>query len=155
VPDPGLGRVTIIDPDLRIAEVFPAPYPIDMVNADGSFLVARQIPTAARIGYPIHSVSRDGVVETSFGADTPQDRPDSARFTNKTVGPAPDGMVWAASPGIYHFEQWNPMSGEKTRDVRPTSSWFRESSSATDEEGRPQPTIVGVWEDDATRLYQP
>lgn len=118
------------------------------VLADGRYIVAQQIRTPDLVGHPIHLVGTDGTVLRSFGADTPQHREDLRLVTTRVVAPGRDGTVWAAAPGRYVLERWDPTSGKRLEQVKVQQSWFVESSQIADRRSKPQPIIQGLWEED-------
>ncbi len=144
--DAQLRRLTVIGPDLEVKTVEPAPYRPDLILGDGSMIVAQHIPTPELIGYPIHHVGPLGRVLGSFGADTPEFRMDQRLITDRIIAPGRDGTVWAASPGRYALEHWDPVAGKKLGQVVVVSSWFKESPSlGNDERVRPMPIIEALW----------
>jgi hypothetical protein len=145
--DFALRTVTVIGPDLRVARTAPQHHAPSLFSSDGSYVVAEQIRTAAQIGYPMHFVDRNGRLVRSFGTDTPQYRPDIRRITDRVVGAGAKGTIWAAAPGRYVLEQWNPSTGRKLQQVRVRSGWFRESVRAEGAGERPAPLIERVWQD--------
>jgi hypothetical protein len=147
VSDERLRRVTVYSPELSLVRVFHMTHPPSFVQPDGSFVVARQIPTAASVGYPMHLFDRDGQLQLSFGTDTPQYRRDLTRIVNRIAAPARDGTVWSVAPGRYVIERWDPLEGSRIARWVIGSSWFIESLDDTQPDyERPAPLIVGIWE---------
>ena len=141
-----LRRLTALTPDLGVARIEHLPYMPTLMRNDGSFILTGQIQTSDLIGYPIHTMDRGGAILRSFGLDTPQYRPDLPRRLNRLVAPSRDGRIWAAAPGKYILERWNPETGEREARIPVASSWFRESDRLESSAERPFPVIVGIWE---------
>jgi hypothetical protein len=118
------------------------------VRSDGSYVVASQIPTPDRIGYPVHVLDPMGRFSLSFGADTPQFRPDLIPLTVRLTAPARDGSIWTVAPGRYVLEKWDPESGTRVARIGVRSSWFSDAMSwPADETVRPSPLIEALSED--------
>lgn len=148
VSDWGLGRVTVYAPDLTLARTEPIVNQPDLVLDDGSFVVAAQVRTKDLIGYPIHRALGNGNIVRSFGADTPQYRPDLDLITTRRAALSGGGKVWSIAPGRYVLEQWDPNSGQRTKAVRVNSTWFKEIAAWPDDETkRPPAVILTLWED--------
>jgi hypothetical protein len=154
VSDERLRRVTVYAPDLSLVRILHMAHPPSFVQEDGSFIVARQLPTPASIGYPIHRFDREGQLRLSFGADTPQFRQDLTRIVNRIAAPARDGTIWTVAPGRYEIERWDPSEGRRVARMTIGSQWFTESlnDSRPDYE-RPDPLIVGLWEDSVGMVW--
>lgn len=153
VPDGGLRRLTIMSPDLEVVSVSPAPHPVDLVTANGTFIVARDIPTRRVAGQPVHVVDRTGRVQSSFGSDASYDRPGAQRLSNRLVALSDHPALWLAAPGRYRFELWDSDSGQRLRRLTVVSTWFHESAEASAPNGRPHPTVVGMWEGEEGTLW--
>ncbi len=149
-PDTRQGRITMFGPDRALVRTLPMPYPYPptLVMPDGSFLVAAQIRTSEKIGYPLHVVDREGRVVRSFGTDEPQYRPDLDHILTREVALGRDGTVWAMAPARYLLERWDPSTGEQLQSTRIRSDWFRESDEPTDVAVYPPPRVEGLWEDE-------
>lgn len=142
-------RLTVIAPNLSFVRTASFPYTPAFALHDGSFIAALQVPTSDRIGYPIHRLLKDGTIARSFGIGVPQYRADLRAQLSRVVGPGRDGSIWAAAPGRYVLDRWNPISGDKVDSVRVISAWFRESARFGDDLlVRPSPLIESLWEDD-------
>jgi hypothetical protein len=153
VHDFGLGRVSVIGPDLQVARSFAARYRPWLVRDDGTFVVAEQIGTPEHAGYPLHVVDETGKVLRSFGTESPQYRSDLRLLLTRFVAPARDGTIWAVAPGRYVIERWDPERGVLISSVPVRSSWFREAPNHLDESERPVSIILGLWEDEAGWIW--
>jgi hypothetical protein len=148
VADWGIGRLTVYSPDLAVARTQTIQHQPDLVLADGSFVIAEQIGKAQLVGYPIHRATSDGAITRSFGADTPQYRPDLRLITTRWVANARNGGIWTVAPGRYRIEHWDALSGQRTRAIDVKSEWFKEIAAWPDDEStRPPAVIETLWED--------
>ncbi|MGH7503674.1 MAG: hypothetical protein ACREL7_18255 [Longimicrobiales bacterium] len=69
--------------------------------------------------------------------------------TTRIVGPSRDGAgVWAAPPGRYVLEKWDPASGSKHLRVEVDSDWFEESIHFEKLGERPRTVLNALWEDE-------
>lgn len=142
-------RVHVFAPTLMFVRTQLVPHPPSLVLADGSFVVAEQIGTADKIGYPVHHIHADGRFGKSFGADTPQYRPDLKLITNRFVAIADSGNAWTIAPGRYTIERWNPSTGQRTFRIDVRSDWFTEVAKwPMDENVRPPAVVETLWEDE-------
>jgi hypothetical protein len=121
----------------------------NLVLADGTFLVARQIQTPDLVGFPLHVMDRQGRIIRSFGVDVPQYREDQKLQMERIVGTGRTGSIWAAAPGRYEFERWEPSRGDRLQKVQVKSSWFVPSSTMARAPERPNSVIVALWEKDS------
>lgn len=135
--------------ELSLGRVRPMPHPPSFVRADGSAVVARQIPEAALVGQPIHLIGQDGTVRQSFGLDTAEYRRDLRLALTRLVAPARNGTVWSMAPGRYTVERWRPEDGGRLQTIALRSDWFVPSDRpVSDERQRPTPIVDGLWESD-------
>jgi hypothetical protein len=141
-------NVTALSKDLRLLPSIRSSYIPSMVLADGTFLVTKQIRTPDLIGFPMHVVDRQGRIIRSFGADVPQYRADQRLQTERVAGVGRAGTIWAAAPGRYEFERWDPSRGTRLEKVQVKSSWFIASSTMARVGERPNSMIVSLWEGD-------
>lgn len=145
--DYALRRLTAVAPNLSTLRTVPMAFAPAFVRADGTFIVAEHVRTPKLIGYPIHHTDAFGKVLRSFGTLTPEYRPDLRLLVDRIVAPSIDGTVWAAAPGRYALERWDPVKGTRVAEVRPRSGWFVESGALpASERTRPTPLLQAVWE---------
>jgi hypothetical protein len=144
------GKAFEIDAALRVIVEPAAPsYPPAFVRSDGTMVVAKEIPTADLIGFPVHLFSSDGHIRKSFGVDTPEYRTDLRLMFERVVAPSTDDMVWTAPVGRYLLEKWNPETGKRLRQLNVHSTWFVESDRfPNDSTVRPNPIVQGLWNRD-------
>lgn len=152
-------RLTVLGSDLVVSRVTAATRaPVDtrpdLIRSDGTYILAGQIRSSDRIGYPLHRLSSDGELLNSFGTDTPQYRADIPLITGRVAGLSADGSVWTAPPGRYVIERWDPETSRRLArlDIRP--AWFAESVRYPPTwDVPPVLTIEAVWEDDNGMLW--
>lgn len=164
VPTPPLigtdGLVHVFDSTLRRLTVFDSVFPVvrtitveprtaQLLRSDGTYVLAEQIRTRDRIGYPLHLLSAEGDLIRSFGADIPEYRADIPLLTHRIIGLSGDRTVWAAPPGRYVFERWNPDTGERLDRVDGVHpDWFHEAVRYEPTWAQaPVGSIRGLWED--------
>ncbi len=143
-----LRRVSPIGDNLQIGPSHPMPEKPTFVRDDGSYVVARQIRTPEHAGFPIHVVDSSGGVVRSFGAETPQFRPDLRLVLDRLVAPGPAGTVWAMPPGRYRVERWDPETARLLESFDVPSAWFRQGGRSEDERVRPNSVVESLWERD-------
>jgi hypothetical protein len=149
VTDLGLGRMTVFAPDFKFVRSQPIAHQPDLVLEDGSFVVASQIGAKEHMGYPVHRASRNGQILLSFGADTPQYRPDLRLVSTRWVAASRAGGVWTVAPGEFRIEHWDITSGKKTKTLDVQPQWFnRVEAWPTDESSRPPAIVETLWEDE-------
>jgi hypothetical protein len=146
----GLSRMVLrLAFDGSLHQAFSVPAAPSFVLSDGRLIIAEQIRTPERIGYPAHLLDRTGALVRSFGMDVPEYREDLSRVTTRIAAPAADGSVWTIPPGRYVFEAWDPESGTRRRRVQVHSLWFTESlRDSGDPTVRPTDVIESAWEHD-------
>ena len=126
-----------------------------LVLAAGVVVVAEDIRTRERVGYPLHAVSPDGKLTLSFGADTPQYRADLPALTRRVIAHAGDRQVWSARPTAYVIERWDPATGIRTARIERKVPWFEPylERPGSPRAIRPRPLISALWQDSADRLW--
>ena len=134
--------------DLAVGSALALRFAPAFATTKGHFIVAQQMRTPEHVGYPLHLVDAHGRIVRSFGIDSPKFHGGMHRVDNRVVSPASDGSVWAAAPGRYVLERWDPVSGVRLARLQVQSKWFVESSNAPDERLAPTPLIEALWEKD-------
>lgn len=95
----------------------------------GKVLVNASIPTPRSAGYPLHVLSRSGVVLRSIGSETAELRPQCMACQIRIMAIGQDySSVWMALPDQYILELWS-LQGQLKRRVRIESTWFPEFTS--------------------------
>jgi hypothetical protein len=144
-----LGPSTMaLSQDLHLLPPIKSTYIPTIVLGDGTFLVARQIQTPELVGFPLHVMDRQGHIVRSFGADVPQYRDDEKLQFDRVAGIGRAGTIWAAAPGRYEFERWDPFRGTRLQKIVVKSSWFVPSSRMARLSERPNSIILSLWEKD-------
>jgi len=147
-------RLSVLSPDGRVVRQFPMRYPPSLVLPGGKFVIAGQVQTIDRSGYPVHLADVAGEIIGSFGIETPQYSPSTRLLTSRIVGPANGNSIWTAPPGRYVLEQWDASTSKQLKVVTIKSTWFRESAKYPDSEyERPVSQIDGIWEDSRGFLW--
>jgi hypothetical protein len=141
-------RVTVFAPDLTFARDVLFPQWPTLVLDDGTYVVVRQLSAPGHAGYPIHTVDAAGSIQRSFGSDTAQHPSDMDPVTDRVVSINAEGKIWAAAPGRYLLEKWDPGTGTREQRVEVDSDWFEPSFHYGKEGERPISTLDALWEDD-------
>lgn len=144
--DTRLKSLTTIDSSFKATTSIAFPYRPAIRLASGKFIHAEQIPTRERVGQPMHLLDEKGAVERSFGSDTEMYRADQPLRYDRIVAASSDQMIWAAAPGSYVLEKWNPANGQRISQVKVSSPWFVESAQPEKPGERPVTTIEAMWE---------
>ena len=126
--DGGNMRHTILDEDLRVAEMKRLPVRPHMHGvvrlANGEWMLNAHVPTPERIGWPLHVLNADGEIERSFGALQPVYRADISHFGSRRMTPAAGDRVWVAWRTEYRVELWDT-SNRRLRSLVRDVPWFR------------------------------
>jgi len=141
-------QATPVTADLRLGAALPLKHKPSFQLADGTFVVARQIPTPDQAGFPVHLVGSDGTVLRSFGIDVPQMRSDLRLLLERLAAPASKGGIWTVAPGRFAIERWDPRSGSRLESLPVQSTWFKESTRTAGPSLPAQPIIEAIWEAD-------
>jgi len=146
VADGHTKRTAVLSRDLRLLSSARSPLVPSMILRDGTFLAARQVETPDLIGFPLHVINRQGTVLRSFGAAALGYRVDQPLYNERVVGSGREGTIWAAAPGRYEFERWDPARGVAVERVRVASTWFVASAAWPRVTVRPNSIVVALWE---------
>ena len=142
-------RINVFSPELNFVRLRSVSYSPSLVLNDGGLIVADQIRTPEKIGYPVHSLRANGEFEKSFGVDTPLYRPDLKLITDRLAAKATHGGIWTLPQGRYLFERWDPHTGLRKQSITVQSSWFQTIAKwSVDERYRPASVIESFSEDD-------
>jgi len=118
-------RVSILDPTGAFVRSYPMPagprYDA-AVMANGDLLISGSIPTQARVGFPLHLISRAGELKASFGSDGAL-RPDQMDFGRSVIAVDDDGLITSVQRHQYVIGQWAPDQSSRGLFVRRTR-WF-------------------------------
>jgi len=132
--------------DLKIQRVMAFPYQPTIALTRDQYLHAHQIRTTELVGQPFHVLSSNGEIVRSFGNQTGKYRADMPLLYDRVVATASDGNLWAAPPGAYIVEKWNPATGTRLSRLEVKSPWFSASERLAPPGERPVPLIDGIWE---------
>jgi len=150
------GRVAVVGPEgnvVRTARV--AGWASSAARLpDGRFVVASSVLTPESIGYPLHVVTAEGGVESSFGVESPVMRRDMFYEAIRVVTVTPDGQILSARYLQYLIESFNS-DGEPLARWARQAEWMPPQSSQiqmTDEQ-QEHPKFVDLWADDQGILW--
>ncbi len=119
--DRGLGRLTVLRPDLSVARTAPlAGATRDIAWLDGQGFVLNGRFVGPR-GIPLHLVTPEGEHVRSFGGEA-IDRFAPPDAWIRSVA-AVDGLVWAAPENSYRLEAWTA-DGRHLRTLERVEAWF-------------------------------
>lgn len=111
-------------------------------------LLAADIQTPARVGYPIHLVDLEsGTIQESFGSRTGE-YPLGTRLSDRRIALGPGRSVWmAAQYKSYEVELWE--SNTLVRALRREVEWFPPDQESHGWEEKPSPMLAGIAADDS------
>jgi hypothetical protein len=120
-----IGSISVLSPKMDYVRRFPFNhYTHDGVPfSDGQWLINADIPTADRIGFPLHIVSSDGDLGRSFGAEVPVREPGVPYQMMRSLSRSRESCVWSVSRTQYVIEEWCSDGSAKRRLVR-EGDWF-------------------------------
>lgn len=158
IHDRELQRVTVVGPDLEVARVSRLRQSPWLPLGEGRYLVTRALGTRESAGYPLHIVvENDPGIEASFGTDEPRLVPGENHLSGRVVGHGSGGTIWAAAPGRFVFERWDPLRQELLQTLAPAVppglDRISEPSAGDPRRVRPLPRISRVWEDADSVLW--
>lgn len=120
-------------------------------SSDGSAIIPLSVPTPGSIALPLHQVSADGAIQSSFGTEV-LTGPHYAQRLARTIAPVDDGFV-VAHTFSYTIERW---SGDLTLvavfEGNSGGLGYRYEPSISLQQA-PQPFIRGAWQDTSDRLW--
>lgn len=148
--DPAQGRLTIQDRRGSLVETHPISVagPRSMVVfSDGSLVVADDMRTQDRAGFPLHHFSSDGGWLKSFGWAA--SRSDTPILTQRILTSASDSTFWAAHVAWPRYMLWSK-DGRLLRALdHRGAEWYYEHGlhGMPTPSGPPAPRTVGLWQD--------
>src|SRR5690606_14537866 len=121
---------------------------------DGRFVISAEMHGRQTVGRPLHVLSPAGLLQSSFGVDRPEVRPDMPHATQRLVAVASDGTIWSVRRTDYVLEQWD-RTGKRLAELRREAAWFPSHGRGgfIDRDIPPNPTINAFWIDDAGRAW--
>ena len=140
VYDRSLGRRTIYGPEHDLITIDPLPggFFRDVVTlASGRYVASMIFQTTERVGYPLHLVSSNGMIEKSFGVDVPVYPPRDPDGLDRTIAVDRAGRVWSAHVAQYRLEVFDPQ-GRKVAEYTRDPPWWRFESR------RERPVVWGI-----------
>jgi len=143
--DSSSGSLLTFDDNYQVRAKTELPHSPALPLGGDRFLVARQIPTPALVGHPLHVISKDGDVVRSFGAHGSPVHPADTLKNGRAVCLNPDGTIWSIAPGGRLLERWDTATGRRLSQVTVKSTWFRESSRPAPPDQVANPIILTIW----------
>lgn len=148
--DNGTNRLTVFDPELRIARmhnVVHSPGSKLIALEDGHFVAALDIRTPERAGLPLHVFDAEGILVRSFGSTDRDFGPGFQQSPSRTLAAGANGLVWSAHIYRYEIIGWDTTNRIRAR-VRRNVAWFapREDTPTRGRLTGPLPAIQKVWE---------
>ena len=144
------GRLQFFDPEGRTLRQTRLPFPPTGRSAvwaqDLGWVIAANVPTPERAGFPLHVVDlEDGSVDRSFGSVSGESRLSEVGRGHRVLAQGPAGAVWAAPLYEYRIGLWTPDGLQRSlvRDAR----WFPPASQSTLAHGwseRPNTVLTGL-----------
>ncbi|TVP60117.1 MAG: hypothetical protein EA351_00980 [Gemmatimonadales bacterium] len=151
-------RITILTSDFQVVETRRTGLPTGprtmTTLSDGSRVMNRIIHSPAIIGLPLHTVSPEGELVRSFGADPPIEDLRNGQLHFRWLATASDSTVWAAHRVRYTIEEWS-VEGNMMRELTRQVPWFPpvERGGFIDAESPPNPELGPIHSDRAGLLW--
>jgi len=116
-------------------------------------LATGDVPDREHIGLPLHRVTAEGVIGSSFGADVARRVPGEASGF-RVLAAADSGRVWAAHLSRYRLERWT-LDGARDRAIARVAPWFTPPATVRPlgPDSPPRPQLLAVHQDAAGRLW--
>jgi hypothetical protein len=152
-------RYTVHTPSLRYARGGRTGNPFTILPSaiallrDGSVIAAERSLTASRVGFPLHRLSRDGLI-ARFGRDAKTRREGVPRVAILSVGPGMGANVWIASRWPFTATLLNG-DGGIISELTFGAPWLPRESPPTraDRSRPPYPALHHLGEDTQGRLW--
>ncbi|HSC07939.1 MAG TPA: hypothetical protein VLD59_14030 [Steroidobacteraceae bacterium] len=138
--------LSVLDRDLTLLRKYTFRYYPALLVENKYYIHNEHITTPELAGYPLHTIDESGAVLRSFGVSGDVYRADEPLRNDRVVTSSTGGMVWAAPPGKYLLERWDPLRGLRESSLDVQSAWFRESARFPRRGQRPSPIIESLWE---------
>lgn len=157
VTDAQAGRMSVFSPRLEFmrspSDATVARAASFEVLANGAIVVATDVPTRNRIGFPLHLYGRGLDFVRSFGSDRPSFDPRHPLLARRRLRRSHDGGVWSARATEYVIDRFDP-SGGLTLRLERTARWFPPHKGTNlSEDPEPKPRIMAIAEDSLRRLW--
>ena len=147
------GRFNVFNPDgdlVRTGRMSPVPWRLRWLH-HGRRIAAADSRTPRFAGIPLHLMSPEGTLTTSFGSldevRDPRSYPSQRRRIPVASGTGREMQVYSVSPATYRIDAWSTEGEFRDVWVR-KNQWFPPTSSQS-ETG----LITGVYEDGERRLW--
>lgn len=130
-------RITLLDSAYNVARTLPLAVRLEERGAlllpDGTWVLAGQVPTPERFGYPLHRVDEEGKLTSSF--ELAAVRSATVMVPAAHIARLVNGKIWSVPFHEYVFYEWEGSTDTPRRFVR-QADWFRPLG-----EPSPSPTI--------------
>jgi hypothetical protein len=153
--DPKLHRLTRLSkPALNVTQSVLLPEVGDLKASpvmfpDGSFVLAADIRSRERVGYPLHRFSAKGELLTSFGEEAARPAPAARRPV--ALAAAADGAVWVVYH-TYRLEKWD-RSGNLSAVYERRADWLMPRDPGPKQPGDRWSEPVAIEEDVSGRVW--
>jgi hypothetical protein len=152
----GARRATVLDAAGQFSRRFVLPFDVVdfTVLTNGQWIASGMAFTTSGVGFPLHRLTRDGAIESSFGGDLTV-LPGRPSAVQRVITRDHEGGFWAARPDRYEIEHWTATSGRDTYLDRITS-WFpdREFEGARNTwRDPPYPFLHALYVDAGGRVW--
>ncbi len=157
VTDAQAGRLSVFTPELLLARSasdagVARGMSFEVLN-NGSIVVATDVLTRERIGFPLHLYGPGLEFLKSFGADTPAFDPGHPLLSRRRLSRSHDGGLWSARATEYVIDRFDS-NGRRTLRVVRQAPWFRPHQGPNlIEDPEPKPRIMAISEDSLGRLW--
>ncbi|MEX2284549.1 MAG: 6-bladed beta-propeller [Gemmatimonadota bacterium] len=124
--DQANARITVLSPTYAVARTtaLAGQYFGAVHLPDGRLVANAHIPAPDRIGQPLQTLGKDGVVQAVYGAQKPEYKPNITYSVMRTIGSAGENRVWSGYKTRYVIEEWNADS-KQLRVVSRSVPWFK------------------------------
>lgn len=157
-----LMRLSVFSPQLdfvrsAVLQVQPSGYePISVPWDANHFYMTSHMRTAELIGWPIHSISRNGVRAESFGSDSGAYFPSQPHSGLRIIADAGANSLWSGRLAHYTIQRFAPGGKAPIEEIQRDAAWFPEPSAEdleTDHGAKRPPPLMQAMHQDGERLW--
>ncbi|HEX7239674.1 MAG TPA: 6-bladed beta-propeller [Longimicrobiaceae bacterium] len=150
-------RVTRLSPSYGVLGTFRVPLGRDpqiLVTGQNQLLLHAAIPTADRVGLPLHLLDERGRISRSFGAVRPTVRPDLPFLNVRRVAAGRENRIWSAYLNRYVVEAWDSR-GVLHLALERRPGWFAPwlEPGPSPRLAPPRPLVAAIREDAQGRVW--
>lgn len=149
-------RLSVLAPDgefVRSLSLPIAPAVTNFVAPDGRFIIGRTYGIRELGPHPLHLFDRQGTRLRSFGNLSADSRPSEPVLLGRTLAPGRGSTIWSGHSAEYVIDRLDLRDGSADLIVRRQARWFPPRPSLPRSDGRPEPGVIGVQEDESGRLW--